>query len=161
MSDYVNKNTKTFSFFFKPFEVNDLLQGLNFSSVVNSLVALNKATEDLVVCGDGVGVPHSSNLRIKSFDSLNTQSRSSKLQQPQYRSLDMSDGSVCGQLLVKARFPFQATNEDELCFSKGDVICVTRQAPGGWWEGLLNGKTGWFPSNYVRELKGSGGCSSC
>ncbi|MEQ2278548.1 Rho guanine nucleotide exchange factor 7 [Ameca splendens] len=139
----------------EPFEVSDLLQGLNFSSVLNSLVALNKATEDLVVCGDGVGVPHSSNLRIKSFDSLNTQSRSSKLQQPQYRSLDMSDGSVCGQLLVKARFPFQATNEDELCFSKGDVICVTRQAPGGWWEGLLNGKTGWFPSNYVRELKGS------
>ncbi|MED6237739.1 Rho guanine nucleotide exchange factor 7 [Ataeniobius toweri] len=139
----------------EPFEVSDLLHGLNFSSVLNSLVALNKATEDLVVCGDGVGVPHSSNLRIKSFDSLNTQSRSSKLQQPQYRSLDMSDGSVCGQLLVKARFPFQATNEDELCFSKGDVICVTRQAPGGWWEGLLNGKTGWFPSNYVRELKGS------
>ncbi|MEQ2254194.1 Rho guanine nucleotide exchange factor 7 [Ilyodon furcidens] len=139
----------------EPFEVSDLLQGLNFSTVLNSLVALNKATEDLVVCGDSVGVPHSSNLRIKSFDSLNTQSRSSKLQQPQYRSLDMSDGSVCGQLLVKARFPFQATNEDELCFSKGDVICVTRQAPGGWWEGLLNGKTGWFPSNYVRELKGS------
>ncbi|XP_047210836.1 rho guanine nucleotide exchange factor 7b isoform X2 [Girardinichthys multiradiatus] len=139
----------------EPFEVSDLLHGLNFSSILNSLVALNKATEDLVVCGDGVGVPHSSNLRIKSFDSLNTQSRSSKLQQPQYRSLDMSDGSVCGQLLVKARFPFQATNEDELCFSKGDVICVTRQAPGGWWEGLVNGKTGWFPSNYVRELKGS------
>lgn len=30
---------------FKVFEVNDLLQGLNFSKVLNSLVALNKATE--------------------------------------------------------------------------------------------------------------------
>uniref|UniRef100_A0A3P9P5G6 Rho guanine nucleotide exchange factor (GEF) 7b n=1 Tax=Poecilia reticulata TaxID=8081 RepID=A0A3P9P5G6_POERE len=44
---------------------------------------------------------------------------------------------------------------DELSFSKGDVICVTKQVEGGWWEGSLNDRTGWFPSNYVRELKGS------
>lgn len=62
------------------------------------------------------------------------------------------------QLLVKARFNFQQTNEDELTFAKGDIIGVTRQEDGGWWEGTLNGKTGWFPSNYVREVKGSGGC---
>lgn len=37
---------------------------------------------------DNVCVPPSSTLRIKSFDSLNTQNtRSSKLLQPQYRSL--------------------------------------------------------------------------
>nr|XP_020456384.1 rho guanine nucleotide exchange factor 7-like isoform X2 [Monopterus albus] len=139
----------------EPFEAIDLLQGLNFPKVLNSLVALNKATEVLGGSGDSVCVPHSSTLRIKSFDSLNTQSRSSKLLQPQYRSLDMSEGSGCGQFLVKARFPFQQTNEDELSFSKGDIISVSRQEEGGWWEGSLNGKTGWFPSNYVRELKGS------
>ncbi|XP_024864817.2 rho guanine nucleotide exchange factor 7b isoform X2 [Kryptolebias marmoratus] len=137
----------------EPFEVSDLLQGLNFSKVLNTLVALNKATEG--TSRDGVCVPHASNLRIKSFDSLNTQSRSSKVLQPQYRSLDMSDGSGCGQVLVRARFSFQQTNEDELSFSKGNVISVSRQEDGGWWEGTLNGKTGWFPSNYVRELKGS------
>lgn len=136
------------------FEVNDLLQGLNFSKVLNSLVVLNKATEELGVSGDSVCVPHSSSLRIKSFDSCNTQTRSSKLLQPQYRSLDMSEGSGCSQILVKARFPFQQTNEDELSFSKGDIISVSRQEDGGWWEGSLNGKSGWFPSNYVRELKG-------
>ncbi|XP_049426365.1 rho guanine nucleotide exchange factor 7-like isoform X1 [Epinephelus fuscoguttatus] len=139
----------------EPFEVNDLLQGLNFSKVLNSLVALNKATEDLGVSEDSVCVPHSSHLRIKSFDSLNTQSRSSKVLQPQYRSLDMSEGSGCGHVLVKARFAFQQTNEDELSFSKGDIISVSRQEDGGWWEGSLNGNSGWFPSNYVRELKGS------
>uniref|UniRef100_A0A8C7K8T8 Rho guanine nucleotide exchange factor 7 n=1 Tax=Oncorhynchus kisutch TaxID=8019 RepID=A0A8C7K8T8_ONCKI len=58
------------------------------------------------------------------------------------------------QLLVKARFNFEQTNEDELSFNKSDVINVTRQEEGGWWEGNLNGKTGWFPSNYVREIKG-------
>ncbi|XP_039649509.1 rho guanine nucleotide exchange factor 7b isoform X2 [Perca fluviatilis] len=139
----------------EPFEVNDLLQGLNFSKVLNSLVALNKATEDLGVSEDSECVPLSSHLRIKSFDSLNTQSRSSKVLQPQYRSLDMSEGSGCGHVLFKARFPFQQTNEDELSFSKGDIICVSRQEDGGWWEGSFNGNSGWFPSNYVRELKGS------
>uniref|UniRef100_A0A671UPN6 Osteoclast-stimulating factor 1 n=1 Tax=Sparus aurata TaxID=8175 RepID=A0A671UPN6_SPAAU len=104
---------------------------------------------------ENVRVPHLPTSRIKSFDSLNTQSRSSKLLPPQYRSLDMSEGSGCGYLLVKARFAFQQTNEDELSFSKGDIISVSRQEDGGWWEGSLNGKSGWFPSNYVRELKGS------
>uniref|UniRef100_A0A8C1GR61 Rho guanine nucleotide exchange factor (GEF) 7a n=1 Tax=Cyprinus carpio TaxID=7962 RepID=A0A8C1GR61_CYPCA len=68
---------------------------------------------------------------------------------------DMTENSNT-QLVVKARFNFQQTNEDELSFSKGDIINVTRTEEGGWWEGSLNGKTGWFPSNYVREVKGSG-----
>uniref|UniRef100_A0A671PPK3 Rho guanine nucleotide exchange factor 7-like n=1 Tax=Sinocyclocheilus anshuiensis TaxID=1608454 RepID=A0A671PPK3_9TELE len=66
----------------------------------------------------------------------------------------MSENSA-PQVLVKARFNFQQTNEDELSFDKGDIIQVTRQEVGGWWEGSLNGKTGWFPSNYVKEIKGS------
>lgn len=78
---------------------------------------------------------------------------------------DMSENTG-QQLLVKARFNFQQTNEDELTFTKGDIISVSRQEEGGWWEGTLNGRIGWFPSNYVREVKGSGGCihfyvSSC
>uniref|UniRef100_A0A8C1JTB9 Rho guanine nucleotide exchange factor (GEF) 7b n=1 Tax=Cyprinus carpio TaxID=7962 RepID=A0A8C1JTB9_CYPCA len=66
----------------------------------------------------------------------------------------MSENSA-PRVLVKARFNFQQTNEDELSFNKGDIIQVTRQEEGGWWEGSLNGKTGWFPSNYVKEIKGS------
>uniref|UniRef100_A0A4W4GWD3 Rho guanine nucleotide exchange factor (GEF) 7b n=1 Tax=Electrophorus electricus TaxID=8005 RepID=A0A4W4GWD3_ELEEL len=131
------------------FEADDLYQGQNFTKVLNSLVALNKATAGK--CWAGCG---------RSFDSLNSQpshGRASKLLHNQYRSLvsDMSENSTA-QLLVKARFNFQQSNEDELCFNKGDVIQVTRQEEGGWWEGTLNGKTGWFPSNYVREVKGSG-----
>uniref|UniRef100_A0A7N9AU83 Rac/Cdc42 guanine nucleotide exchange factor (GEF) 6 n=1 Tax=Mastacembelus armatus TaxID=205130 RepID=A0A7N9AU83_9TELE len=65
----------------------------------------------------------------------------------------MSENGGGGQLMVKARFNFKQNNEDELSFSKGEMILVTRQEEGGWWEGTLNGKTGWFPSNYVREVK--------
>nr|XP_008540113.1 PREDICTED: rho guanine nucleotide exchange factor 7 isoform X3 [Equus przewalskii] len=66
----------------------------------------------------------------------------------------MTDNSN-NQLVVRAKFNFQQTNEDELSFSKGDVIHVTRVEEGGWWEGTHNGRTGWFPSNYVREIKPS------
>ncbi|XP_016381107.1 rho guanine nucleotide exchange factor 7-like isoform X2 [Sinocyclocheilus rhinocerous] len=139
------------------FEANDLFQGQNFSKVLNCLVALNKATSESGGESNSVCSPHSSSLRIKSFDSINcssTHRRSSRLKYNQYRSLDMSENSA-PQVLVKARFNFQQTNEDELSFNKGDIIQVTRQEEGGWWEGSLNGKTGWFPSNYVKEIKGS------
>ncbi|TKS66810.1 Rho guanine nucleotide exchange factor 7 [Collichthys lucidus] len=112
---------------------------------------------DIGVGSDSVCARHSSAHRIKSFESLSCQAslgRSSKLLQNQFRSLDMSENSG-QQLLVKARFNFQQTNEDELTFAKGDIIGVTRQEDGGWWEGTLSGRTGWFPSNYVREIKGS------
>ncbi|XP_021380038.1 rho guanine nucleotide exchange factor 7-like isoform X3 [Mizuhopecten yessoensis] len=55
---------------------------------------------------------------------------------------------------VKALHNFKGTNNDELCFSKGDIVTVTQTMEGGWWEGTLNGKTGWFPSNYTKEVKG-------
>uniref|UniRef100_A0AAY4BX87 Rho guanine nucleotide exchange factor 7 n=1 Tax=Denticeps clupeoides TaxID=299321 RepID=A0AAY4BX87_9TELE len=128
-----------------PFEATDLLQAHNFNKVLLSLVALNKVTADIGVGSDSVCTHHSSAHRIKSFESLVSQSslgRSSKLLHNQFRSLDMSENSSA-QLVVKARFNFQQTNEDELSFSKGDII-----------HGTLSGKTGWFPSNYVREVKG-------
>ncbi|XP_072300854.1 rho guanine nucleotide exchange factor 7a isoform X1 [Eucyclogobius newberryi] len=145
------------SFRIELFETNDLLLGQHFSKVLTTLVALNKVTADIGVGSDSVCARYSSAHRIKSFESLSSQAllgRSSKLIQNQFRSLDMSENSG-QQLLVKARFNFQQNNEDELTFNKGDIINVTRQEEGGWWEGSLNGKTGWFPSNYVREIKGS------
>lgn len=54
--------------------------------------------------------------------------------------------------LVRAVYNFQPTNTDELCFQKGDIITVSQVVEGGWWEGTLNNFTGWFPSNYVREI---------
>ncbi|XP_076838647.1 rho guanine nucleotide exchange factor 7b isoform X2 [Brachyhypopomus gauderio] len=139
------------------FEADDLYQGQNFTKVLNCLVALNKATAEIGVGSDSVCARHSSTLRIKSFDSLTCHPAHGRAPRPLhnlYRSLDMSETSAA-QLLVKARFNFQQNNEDELCFNKGDIIQVTRQEEGGWWEGSLNGRTGWFPSNYVREVKGS------
>uniref|UniRef100_A0A8C4ZZK6 Rac/Cdc42 guanine nucleotide exchange factor 6 n=1 Tax=Gadus morhua TaxID=8049 RepID=A0A8C4ZZK6_GADMO len=68
-------------------------------------------------------------------------------------NFEMGENGGGGQAMVKARFNFKQNNEDELSFNKGDLIHVSRQEDGGWWEGSLSGRTGWFPSNYVREVK--------
>lgn len=31
-------------------------------------------------------------------------------------------------------------------------LLLLRQVEEGWWEGLLNGKTGMFPSNFTKEI---------
>ena len=41
----------------------------------------------------------------------------------------------------------------QLNFSRGDIITVTQVVEGGWWEGTLGETTGWFPSNYVKDVK--------
>lgn len=55
--------------------------------------------------------------------------------------------------IVQAIYNFKGSNNDELCFKKGEKITVTQREDGGWWEGTLGNKTGWFPSNYVKECK--------
>lgn len=54
---------------------------------------------------------------------------------------------------VKAIYSFKGKNNDELNFTKGDIITITQVVEGGWWEGTLDDVTGWFPSNYVKEYK--------
>jgi son of sevenless-like protein len=35
-----------------------------------------------------------------------------------------------------------------LSFRQGDIIQVITQLESGWWDGVINGVRGWFPSNY-------------
>lgn len=69
-----------------------------------------------------------------------------------------SEGTVMdffqGIKKVRARFNFAGTGEDELSFSKGDIITVTQIVDGGWWEGMIGESFGWFPSNYVKDTSG-------
>ncbi|CAB3400825.1 unnamed protein product [Caenorhabditis bovis] len=52
-------------------------------------------------------------------------------------------------VLARAKFKFEGANNDELRFNKNDVVTITQQPEGGWWEGTVDGVTGWFPSAYV------------
>ncbi|XP_032966076.1 rho guanine nucleotide exchange factor 6 isoform X3 [Rhinolophus ferrumequinum] len=136
------------------FDPDDLYSGVNFSKVLSTLLAVNKATEDQLSerpCG------RSASLSAANSSQTNPQGAVSSTApglHRQSKAVEMTENGS-HQLIVKARFNFKQTNEDELSVCKGDIIYVTRVEEGGWWEGTLNGRTGWFPSNYVREIKSS------
>uniref|UniRef100_A0A7N8WW85 Intersectin 2b n=1 Tax=Mastacembelus armatus TaxID=205130 RepID=A0A7N8WW85_9TELE len=51
---------------------------------------------------------------------------------------------------VIAIYDYTAANEDEMSFSKGQLINVLDKNNPDWWKGELNGETGLFPTNYVK-----------
>lgn len=49
------------------------------------------------------------------------------------------------------KFSYAAEREDELSLVKGTRVIVMEKCSDGWWRGSYNGRSGWFPSNYVTE----------
>ncbi|XP_061613922.1 SH3 domain-containing kinase-binding protein 1 isoform X4 [Phyllopteryx taeniolatus] len=52
----------------------------------------------------------------------------------------------------KAAFSYVPQHEDELELKIGDIIEILAEVEEGWWEGVLNGKSGMFPSNFTKEI---------
>jgi len=57
-------------------------------------------------------------------------------------------------LYVRALYDFDADDRTSISFKQGDVIQVITQLASGWWDGILNGVRGWFPSNYCVVVTG-------
>ncbi|XP_061099256.1 cytoplasmic protein NCK1-like isoform X3 [Conger conger] len=49
------------------------------------------------------------------------------------------------------KFSYAAEREDELSLVKGTRVVVMEKCSDGWWRGVYDGRSGWFPSNYVTE----------
>lgn len=56
----------------------------------------------------------------------------------------------CSVCQVIAIYDYTAANQDELSFSKGQLINVLDKSNPDWWRGEVNGVTGLFPFNYVQ-----------
>ncbi|MGH0153255.1 UNVERIFIED_CONTAM: hypothetical protein FKN15_042308 [Acipenser sinensis] len=50
-------------------------------------------------------------------------------------------------------FEYLPQNEDELELKVGDVVDINEEVEEGWWSGTMNGKSGLFPSNFVKEIE--------
>uniref|UniRef100_A0A671WKF8 Intersectin-1 n=1 Tax=Sparus aurata TaxID=8175 RepID=A0A671WKF8_SPAAU len=53
-----------------------------------------------------------------------------------------------------AMYTYESSEQGDLSFQQGDVVMVTRKE-GDWWTGMVSGKTGVFPSNYVKPRDSS------
>lgn len=57
-----------------------------------------------------------------------------------------------GAMYVRALYDYEADDRTSLSFHEGDVIQVITQLDSGWWDGVINGVRGWFPSNYCQII---------
>ena len=57
-------------------------------------------------------------------------------------------------LYVRALYDYVSDDRTSLTFRQGDTIQVITQLSSGWWDGILDGVRGWFPSNYCVVVAG-------
>ncbi len=60
-----------------------------------------------------------------------------------------------GEMYVRALYDYNADDRTSLSFRQGDLIQVITQLESGWWDGIINGQRGWFPSNYCAVVRNS------
>ncbi len=73
----------------------------------------------------------------------------------QYQQPDLMVSRNGPSLNIKAvaKFKYASTREDEISLEKGDEVIVMEKEADGWWKGRCKTKIGWFPFNYVEEVK--------
>lgn len=60
-----------------------------------------------------------------------------------------------GKDQARALYTFDADQEGDLAFKKGDIITITKRTESAedWWTGKIGDRTGIFPSNYVEVVQ--------
>jgi myosin-1 len=117
-------------------------------------------SKDETLAGKVVIRPHGDSVQVLTSSGLDKSAgprKRDKAKKPEkMRQINKAGGLgshainvVCS---VKALHDYTARNARELSFKAGDVIQVTQKSVSGSWQGLLHGKTGVFPANYVTEI---------
>ena len=91
----------------------------------------------------------SSNSTISGSQSSKTASAVTRRSPPLMNGLL---GNAPPPVYVRALYDYEADDRTSLSFHEGDVIQVITQLESGWWDGVINGVRGWFPSNYCQVI---------
>lgn len=63
--------------------------------------------------------------------------------------MDNYTGTISPQgMFARAIYDYDADDRTSLSFHQGEIIQILTQLESGWWDGVIHGKRGWFPSNY-------------
>jgi endophilin-A len=66
--------------------------------------------------------------------------------------IDSSSSNGGGKATCKALYDFKAENPGELELKEGQMIDLISQIDENWYEGSVNGNTGFFPTTYVQII---------
>jgi hypothetical protein len=129
----------------------------NFIKFFEKELGCSKAnrSESSIVAGDSLLYSPSDKGARTSYDTRksDTQDQSGFQSNPRGRPALDQHIELTPDVVV-AEYPFQSGKEGDLSLTKGDKIRVLRTEPSGWWVGLnlSNGRTGYFPSNFVAKV---------
>lgn len=113
-------------------------------SAATSLEGLSSYLEECLSKADA--------LAPREFSSSRTESSHNQSQGTDAYGDERTEGAVggSGQGRAVALYDFVAESDQEISFSEGDVITLTRQIDENWFEGALaDGSMGIFPASYV------------
>lgn len=104
---------------------------------------------DILVRELGPNLSGSAPIGNGSNNSHNNNVNNDRFQQHDNASSNLMQNLDNSVAIVK--YNYKSQQPDELSLTKGARLAVLEKSDDGWWKGELEGRIGWFPSNYVTE----------
>jgi len=112
-------------------------------------VKFNNQVQHFKVLRDGAGKYFLWVVKFNSLNQLVEYHRAASVSRSQTIYLkDMLNAHEVGRAL----FDFVAQEDNELSFSRGDLVKVTDTTDQHWWNGKIHDRVGMFPANYIQVI---------